>query len=236
MDATVPHQFFAASMLAMPLLRGVLGWEPDAPSGRATLAPQMPPEWGLVRVRRLKVGRTELNAVLERTSRSATTRITASGPPITLDLVQSLPPGAQDIRVELPDVDDPEYTVDRGRHDVAVRVTVPLDGRQREVRVLWDGGLTIGHPAVALEAGQNSRGLRVVDFGPADGGWELVLEGAPGAEYALPLYGGPVEVAEGDAEIPPDSRLDRSTLMVTFPELEGATRVVREIRLAPVSR
>ena len=43
LDQTVPHQFFATSMLATPLLRGVFGWEPDAPRGRARLAPQLPP-------------------------------------------------------------------------------------------------------------------------------------------------------------------------------------------------
>ena len=42
LDQTVPHQFFATSMLVTPLLRGVFGWEPDAPNGRARLAPQLP--------------------------------------------------------------------------------------------------------------------------------------------------------------------------------------------------
>lgn len=236
MDATVPHQFFAASMLAMPLMRGVLGWEPDAPNHRATLAPQLPPEWGRVAVHRLKVARTELDVVLERTPRLATARINATGPPVTLELVQAVPPGADNVRVELSGGGSPEYVVERGRHDTAVRVTVPLAGEQREVRVVWDGGLTIGHPDVALDAGQPSRGLRVVDFAPVDGGWELVLEGAAGAGYALPLYGERVEVVEGDAEIPPDSRLERATLMVTFPEPEGAMRAVQVIRLSPATR
>ena len=42
LDQTVPHQFFATSMLVTPLLRGVFGWEPDAPQRRARLAPQLP--------------------------------------------------------------------------------------------------------------------------------------------------------------------------------------------------
>ena len=35
-------------------------WEPDAPRHRATLAPQLPPDWDRVKVSRLRVGETEL--------------------------------------------------------------------------------------------------------------------------------------------------------------------------------
>lgn len=240
MDATVPHQFFAASMLPLPLMRGVIGWEPDAPNGRATLAPQLPPEWGLVRVRRLRAGRTEVDAVLQRTfgegaaEGSATARLDSRGPAMTLELIQSLPPGADGIRVEWSGDGDPDYTVEHGRHDVAVRITVPLEGDPTVVTVTWEGGLAVGHPTVALEPGQRSRGLRVVDFGAADGGgWVLTLEGEPGAEYGLPLYGPRVRVVEGSARVPPDSRLGRATLMATFPEAEGA-RSVKVIRLSPL--
>ena len=56
LDQTVPHQFFATSMLVTPLLRGVFGWEPDAPQGRARLAPQLPADWPEASVRGLRVG------------------------------------------------------------------------------------------------------------------------------------------------------------------------------------
>ena len=57
LDQTVPHQFFATSMLVTPLLRGVFGWEPDAPNGRARLAPQLPADWPEAAVRGLRAGR-----------------------------------------------------------------------------------------------------------------------------------------------------------------------------------
>ena len=45
LDTAVPQQFFATSMLVSPIVYGLLGLEPDAPAGRARLAPQLPPEW-----------------------------------------------------------------------------------------------------------------------------------------------------------------------------------------------
>ena len=57
LDTAVPHQFFATSMLVSPVAYGLLGFEPDAPGRRARLAPQLPPQWGTVRVTGLAGGR-----------------------------------------------------------------------------------------------------------------------------------------------------------------------------------
>ena len=57
LDTAVPHQFFATSMLASSIAYGLVGWEPDAPGGRARLAPQLPPQWERARVSGLRAGR-----------------------------------------------------------------------------------------------------------------------------------------------------------------------------------
>ncbi|MGD2068663.1 MAG: hypothetical protein PVI57_08335, partial [Gemmatimonadota bacterium] len=234
MDATVPHQFFATSMLAMPLLRGVLGWEPDAPLRRARLAPQLPPSWNRVVARRLRVGETELTVEMLREPGRAVTRVVAAGPPVTLDLVQSVPAGAEDVLFEVSGGErGPAFGMDRGLHDVQVRVTVPVDSAGREILVTWTGGLTPAHPTVALEPGQTSDGLRVVDFVAADGGWELTVEGTAGRSYRLDMYGVPVRPAgsSGATVVARDDAAAVTTLELAFPS--GSGRAARVVRLAP---
>ncbi|MGW8267977.1 MAG: amylo-alpha-1,6-glucosidase, partial [Longimicrobiales bacterium] len=83
MDATVPHQFFASSMLVTPLVRGLLGWDPDAPGGRAILAPQPPPSWRTFEVHDLKVGGSRVAFSYRRGAGTgeALARFSVEGPP-----------------------------------------------------------------------------------------------------------------------------------------------------------
>jgi glycogen debranching enzyme len=170
MDATVPHQFFATSMLAMPLLRGLVGWEPDAPRARATLAPQLPPDWDRVGVERLRVGEASIDVEISREPERSVTRLTITGPPVTLEYVQSVPAGARDIKIALDarsDLGQGDVRQDVGPHDVSARVTLPAGAPEATITVMWTGGLEVIPPRLDLEPGQESTGLRVVDFGLA---------------------------------------------------------------------
>lgn len=228
MDETVPHQFFAASMLAMPLVRGVLGWEPDAPNARATLAPQLPPHWDRVEVRRLRVGETALAVELLREADAAVVRLRADGPPITVDLVQAVPPGARDVRIAVSGEAAPASAVTAATHDILAAVAVPVDAHEREVRVTWTGGLAVGHPSAPLAPGQASGGVRVIDFVAADGGWVLTLEGQAGRSYALDLFGETVRTDAAGVTLTPTEQAARTRLDVAFAGERG--RVLRVIR------
>src|SRR3972149_172701 len=105
LDTAVPHQFFATSMLLSPIMYGLLGWEPDAPAGRARLAPPLPPSWDRgsgrppprwerVSVRHLRVGSARLTVQFERGSGRATATVSASAP-LNLEFAQSVPAGAR---------------------------------------------------------------------------------------------------------------------------------------------
>jgi hypothetical protein len=239
MDATVPHQFFAASMLAMPLVRGVLGWEPDAPNHRATLAPQMPWAWGEMTVQRLRVGETSLDVILAKRGpqfgggAGMEVSVVADGPFVTLDLVVSVPPGARDVAVETAPYgleETPEYTVTEGRHDRQLRISLPVDGRAG-VNVSWTGGLLVENPTVDLVEGQASHGIRVVDFTGDEDGWELTVEGKAGRSYGLRVTGQPVQADQ--AGVTSRRAGPVTNLEITFPEGDGA-RGVRVIRLVPM--
>jgi glycogen debranching enzyme len=56
LETAVPQQFFATSMLLTPLIRGLIGWEADAPGNRMRLAPHLPTWWEHLTVERLSAG------------------------------------------------------------------------------------------------------------------------------------------------------------------------------------
>ena len=207
LDQTVPHQFFATSMLVTPLLRGVVGWEPRAPFGQARLAPQLPADWPSLSVQRLRAGPTSVDVDIEQAYGAEGGRqsisIRPEGRPFTLELVPDVPPGASDVAVT---IDGTGASLD-GSGALSLDVSGDL-----HVDVSWQGGLAVAPPRIDLEPGQASAGLRILDFTHDAGGWTLQLEGTGGRTYPVEIRGTSVEasVADGTAEVlgPADGRLE----------------------------
>ena len=96
LETAVPQQFFATSMLLTPLVRGLIGWEGDAPGGRVTLAPHLPAAWDSLVIRRLPVGPGRYTARLMRSDTAFDAELvrTTSGGVDTLLFAPALPLGA----------------------------------------------------------------------------------------------------------------------------------------------
>ena len=93
----------------------------------------------------------------------------------------------------------------------------------------WEGGLDIVPPTPRLTPGQTSDGIRILDFGWRDGGWDLLVEGLRGQGYDLLLSGSVPKRATGGTLVP---RADFFTgLRVEFAAGDG--RETRRIRLTP---
>ena len=101
LDTAVPQQFFATSMLVSPIVYGLLDFEPDAPAGRATLAPQLPAHWDSLVVENLAVGESRLGVTFERKAGGLRLHLRPSGKALRLELRPLLPPGARELRVRL---------------------------------------------------------------------------------------------------------------------------------------
>src|SRR5262249_38695427 len=98
LDTAVPHQFFATSMVLTPLIRGLLGIDVDAPRGRITLAPPLPPSWDSVSVENVPVGRGTIALTIRRAAGVVSAVVKrGAGDRSTLELVFSpaLPLGAR---------------------------------------------------------------------------------------------------------------------------------------------
>jgi glycogen debranching enzyme len=234
LDAAVPQQFFATSMLITPLLSGMLGWEPDAPNQRARLAPQIPPSWNHLTVTDLRVGETVLDAEFHQGAGAFTATIATDGPPVTLDLSVSIPLGARDVHLAMGPLEGRGGgSTRRGLHDEVHMVSLHLVGEPVKVDVSWTGGLAVAPPTMDLEPGQQSRGLRVLDFRATDReGWTVTVEGEAGSQYALHLVGEPTRVTGGPATV--EFADDVNILAVSIPP--GSGRGVISIGLEATSR
>jgi hypothetical protein len=223
LDTAVPHQFFASSMLVLPVMNGLLGFEADAPNLRARLAPQIPPNWPAIAVEGLRIGRATVAARIERREGATTIRLGHDGPPVQMTLALGVPVGARAVSARL-DGRQIEVEARESLHDSMVEIRARLDRRPVVAEIRWTGGLELAPPPLELEPGQSDRGIRVLSFRPVSGGWTVELEGQPGRDYALTLRGERVRSARG-AEI---GELRRGTqrLIVRVPESsEPAGRV-----------
>jgi hypothetical protein len=107
-----------------------------------------------------------------------------------------------------------------------------LAGDTVDVSLRWAGGLAVVPPTIRLTPGQESRGLRVLDFGQARDGWTIVLEGDAGRTYRLELMGERPQVVAGPARVASENATH--TLEISFPP--GAGRIAETVQLRRISR
>ena len=197
LDTAVPQQFFATSMLVTPLVAGLLGCDPDAPRGRARLAPALPPQWDHVEVRRLAVGATRLDVELRRGPGRLVATLRATGPPVEVVFDPRLPLGA---RQRQPD------------RAAVIRVS----DRPVTTVVSFVGGIEVEPPPADLTPGQGDGGLRVLDV-RAEGGdaFAVALEGPAGSTLELVVHSGEPLLAEGARLLGRSGH--RTRLSVSFP-------------------
>ena len=178
LDTAVPHQFFATSMVLTPLLRGLLGIDVDAPRGRVTFAPHLPPTWDSVSVENVPMGRGTVSFTLRRTPDAMTLVARRHGPDrSTVELVFSpaLPLGARVTGTGVAATSTPgdvHATTRASLTDSAV-LTVP-----------FTGGWAIVPPAMTATIGSRSRAPRVLSERlSADDRYVVTLEGLSGQQY-----------------------------------------------------
>ncbi len=216
LDTAVPQQFFATSMLLSPVIAGVLGWDPDAPNGRARLAPQVPPSWQRLSAHNLKIGASSLDVDMRQGPGFLAIDARTVGTPVSVDFILPIPLGARDVAFTVSPVESVGHGSAReGRHDGQYLITIPVSDRQTRLELTWEGGLILDPPAAMLDPGQESQGIRVLDFQESARGWSLVVEGNPSNSYRIDLHGEAVRVGSGPASV--DYQEGVNGLIITFP-------------------
>lgn len=199
LDTAVPHQFFASSMLATPVLRGLVGWSADAPRARATLAPRLPPSWERFEARGLPVGESRVSVSIVQGANATTATLSSEGAPVDVEFVPLLPAGAREVRT----VVSPHAGARRERASSppgpasAGSGVVRLGPAPVTVTTTWRGGYAVEPPRVDFEVGQRSAGLRVLAVVAEAGGVRVDLEAPSGSVHELTLFGARPASIEG---------------------------------------
>jgi hypothetical protein len=178
LDTAMPDQFFSTSMLVSPLLRGLLGFRPEASRCRIGLAPQLPADWDRLAVRRLRTGCGTVDVTLERGSGRLAIGLRRTDPtrPLAVALEPSLPLGATVDGVSV-DGRSVRFELARTPHDVSPRFEVTVAQAAR-VEVRFRGGAELVPQQTRPHPGDPSRGLRLVDWRLEGGQYVATVEGA----------------------------------------------------------
>ena len=194
LETAVPQQLFGTSFIPTVLVRGLLGWEPDAAGHIVRLAPQLPSEWDTLTVWNAAAGdrrydlsfrrsATELRVSLHRNAGAA------SGVD-TLVYSPHLPLGASitDVRV-LGATSLPAAAPRETARDVQPEVRVVLTG-DVQVLIQYQPGYEVILPVVQPVRGDRSRGLRLLDLRRVGDSIAVLLEGPAGSTGSFRLRHG----------------------------------------------
>jgi len=187
LDTAVPQQFFATSMVLSSLVRGLVGWEADAPAGRVRLAPHVPAAWDSLRLDNLPVGSGRYAVVITKNDSvlTATVTKTQGRGADTLEFDPALPLGARVRSVTLAGVPWSCQPRSTGA-DEHVACRLPL-GSRADLAVSYSGGWEVLLPPPRPARGERSTALKVVRQRLAGDTLVLDVEGLAEHRYDIPL-------------------------------------------------
>lgn len=222
LDATVPDQFFATSMIPTPLFRGLLGLSADAPRHSLRFMPHLPVDWDSVSVLRYPIGGATLDIQIRRETveggtdtSAANSRLTArftrhgAGPTLDVQFAPGLPPGSEIIGAEI-DGRPAEFTSKLDVDDVHAVMRVKV-AEGATVRLDYRSGVGLVPPRPEPAVGASASALRILRYryDEPSAEYRLQVEGRGGRAYELELVspvGPPVELSGAQLEPAPGDR------------------------------
>lgn len=212
LDNGSPHQMFSEIALQNGFYDGLLSLETDVPAALVRLAPQLPPIWQRLEVKRIPVGKgsLDLRLVKEKTSYDLAVNLRFPGGATVL-LEPALPPGSDVSAVEM-DGKPVEFEARRTAASTIVSTRIPRFQGERRLHILHSGGIDFFPVDSPLRPGDASNNLRIVHAAFVNHQWRMTVEGLPDRAYAVDFF----------TEEKP-SRLDGAELSEGP---EGATRVL----------
>ncbi|MCA1563127.1 MAG: amylo-alpha-1,6-glucosidase [Acidobacteria bacterium] len=193
------HQVWSEAMVVTPVLRGLLGIEPDAARGELRCAPTLPANWDRVTAQHIAAGdarygftfartRGRLTATIDRDSRGGQPRGTAEGdrrasrvilaPAFPLDaIIRSVTVNGRDAKFDLRSVGDVQRP----------EIVLSEPGAQTTVVFTYERGTDVYQEIEPASRGGRSQGLRVLRSRASGDALQLTLEGRAGRTYPLSI-------------------------------------------------
>jgi glycogen debranching enzyme len=117
---SVPDQTWSAAAFVSSAVRGVLGLQLDGAKREVRFAPQLPPEWNRLRVRRINLGGTDVGLTVRTSPDVVELEIENAGPAATLTFRPALARGTRVRTAEVGDGARPLLGAPGGPYEVTV--------------------------------------------------------------------------------------------------------------------
>jgi len=213
------HQVWSQAMVALPLLRGLLGIEVSR-GGSLTIAPQLPADWRSVRIRRVASRGARFTLDIERTDERYSIGLNRDGGSSSVALVfaPALPLDANVRRVTVGGRLHP-FTIEREGNTQRVRVAIEQPSLQIRVDITHDAGTDVVVPIVEPDPGAESEGIRILRVMPERAALGLIVEGRGQRTYTLTIHSPRTVGSMGDTGgVTLLSRQGRAqTISISFP-------------------
>jgi glycogen debranching enzyme len=210
---SVPHQGFCTAATVLPLVRGLLGLDPDVPARQLTFAPRLPGDWEHLTIEHVAMGAARLRLDYRRTRTGLTLTITGADQPLTLHFAPLLA-GAGPVRSVRANGRAVPFQTHATGQGTALKVETPLTGRT-VIDVAFTPDVALLPPAWPTQPGAPDQGLKVVSIARDRQQRRVVVEGRAGQTYRLPLLNADLLTALDGAE------RDGADLVIRFAEVPG---------------
>ncbi len=179
------HQCWSETMAIMPLVEGMLGFEPNALNNSMILSPALPADWKTFRVERLRTGNTTTGLSMLKEQGKITYSFGSSNPTdIAFAPVFSAGTKIDEVTVNGKPA---EYTVSDEKERMVLHVAFRNKGNCTVEITCRESPCALAS-VVVPGVGQPSCGFRVLSQTFADQALEVEVSGRPGSEHMLELY------------------------------------------------
>jgi hypothetical protein len=190
LSTSSPHQIWSAAMVVSPMMRGMLGLQPDAGTAMLTFAPHIPADWTSFEIRNQPVGSTKLDLKYAKDLNGITLEVKATGnSPITLDFQPAVSLRAKVLGVEW-NGRPLAFRVQPNGTDqhVLVRIPVSQGASSLSIRLKNDFGLAYRSTLPAI--GEPSQGLRILSetWSPERDRLTINISGHTGSRYEVSVW------------------------------------------------
>jgi glycogen debranching enzyme len=214
------HQIWSEAMVVTPIVKGMLGLEPENGGSALRVSPALPATWDRVRARGVRVGAATYDVRLERSAGRFVVNITrANGSsneptPQTLIVAPAFPTDAR-IRSVIINGSNVRPEVTRVGDEQRARVTVVQAPASTDLVFTYDEGTDVDVDPQEPRPGASNQGLRVLRVSADANALHLVAEGRGGHTYTVRVRSPKrVGAADGVMVLPPSGSIQR--VQITF--------------------
>jgi glycogen debranching enzyme len=187
LSTSSPHQIWSAAMVVSPLMRGLLGLQPDAGAATLIFTPHIPADWTSFEIRNQPVGPTKLDLKYAKDLNGITLAVKTTGnSPATVDFQPAVSLRAKVLGVELNGRPLP-FHVQPNAIDQHVLVRIPVSQRSSSLRIRLKDDFGLAYHSSLPAIGEASQGLRILSetWSPNRDRLTINLAGHTGNRYEL---------------------------------------------------